>query len=173
MSNLVKFSDLLPSSYYFLVLKILSILSLVLTIFLPIFEIHYVGSGFDALLTYFSLSSTTKINQGSASSIPTTFGNLYAKVVFLVALGCVLIALVVVFVKQNQVSELFDILGLMFIFTFILNYLLIYEENGQFFTNIKLNMTFDIGFYLVVISFLFLLASSFFKFKVKNSSTIE
>ena len=169
MSTNIKLRNTL-SSYYFFILKIFSIFSLALTVFIPIFEIHYTGSEIDSVLTYYSLSSTTKFRQGTSSGIPTTFGSLYPEIVFLIALACIIIAIGAAFAKQNQVREFFDIIGLIAIFTLVLNYFIIYEENGQVFTNVKLNMTIDFGFYLIILSFIFLLCSTFFKFKVKESS---
>ena len=140
---------------------------MVSTVFIPIIEVNYSGSGLNVVLTFFSFNAALKINQGNSSSMPTNFSTSLLDILFLLAVIFIIVTLIMVSIEKNKLGAVANALAILFLLILFLNYFVVGSLNGQILSGITISITDGFEYYLILISMIFLLISSFTKFQVK------
>lgn len=168
MAELVKFNELSSTAIASLVLKIITIVCMVLTVFIPILKVDYSGLGIDAILTFFSFNASLDMKQGSSSGIPTHISTGLLDVFFLLVVLCIVVTITLVFMQKNRLGGVANTFGIVVLLILFLNYYTVNTLNGQTMSGITLTITDELGYFLIVLALIVLFISSFTKFKTKK-----
>jgi len=167
MVELLKIKDLTTVDAIPLTLRILPIILMPLTIFLPILSIHYTGTGVDGVLTLFSLRVSQDFKQGSSSDITSFYNSFFLDSVFLLLIIAILLTLLFMFIHKPRYAEVINACSLVFLSGLFIRYYLISELDRSTVSGISVHVTFGLGFFLIILTMILLFVSFFTTFDLK------
>jgi len=173
MVELVKFNDLAPTAILSLVMKVLTILCMCITIFIPILTVKYTGSGIDALMNIFSFNASLTFKQGTTAGIPTHFNSDLLNILFILVVLGISGSILFLLIQKNRHSAITNAFSILVLFILFLNYYIVNNLNGQNLSGFTINITDDIGFYLIIFALISLFVSSFSKFELKEDKSVS
>lgn len=169
MVELLKINDLTSNSIILLALRILPIIFMILTLFIPILTIDYSGNGINAVNTIFSFRDVLNIKQGTSSSIPIPFNTVYMDIFFILVFLALIVTILLLLMVRPRYAEVTQAFTLIFLSYLFVSYYLIYMLDGNMISEITLHVTIGNSFYLIVLSVIFLFISFFMKFDLSST----
>ena len=171
MVELVKFDNLAPTAILSLVLKVLTILCMSITIFIPILTVQYTGSGIDIVMNIFSFNASLIFKQGTTAGIPTHFSTGLLNLFFILVVLGIIISIIFLVIQKNRYGAITNTFSILVLFILFLNYYIVNNLTGQSLSGITITISDDIGFYLIIVALMLLFVSSFTKFDLKGKES--
>ncbi len=174
MAELVKFNELDSTAYISLVLKVLTLAFMALTIFIPIMKVDYTATGVEAILTIFSFNASLDLKQGTSSDIPSRISTGTLDIFFILVVIGIVITIILLFLQKNRLGAVANTFSIVVLLILFINFVVAGTLDGKTMSNglvsVTIHITNGLGYYLLLVALVFLLVSSFTKFKLKEVS---
>ena len=164
----IKVNDLERNAIASIVLKLLAIVCMVLTIFLPILTIDFKGSGVEATMTFYSFTIPIKMIQGYPSTLPSSISSGPLIIYFILIILGIILAIVSNFIRKDRLGGYANSFSVFVLFILFLNYYVANGLNNQTKSGVTLTVVIGIGYYFLIIALLSLFVSFFTKFDTKS-----
>ncbi|OLS22562.1 MAG: hypothetical protein HeimC3_30080 [Candidatus Heimdallarchaeota archaeon LC_3] len=130
-------------------MKVVRLILLILTAFIAIEKVTYTTSGLEAVLTFTPLSATAEVIIGNSGSLPSSINSSALTILFILPVLFIGLSFVFLFKDKTKVSALFHVIGLGFLFIYLVNFFTLNSYDGRVLSGITLNIAYDIGYYLL------------------------
>ena len=168
MTQVIKFNQLETTAIVSIVLKLLIIVFMVLTMFIPILTMDFTSSNFEAVMTFYSFNIPLKVTQGNSSDVPTHFTISSLNIFFILVILGIIVTLLLCFFDKNLLGGIANTFSIIVLGILFINYFVANSLNGKTMSGIALSVTTELGYYLLILAVLFLFISSFTKIKLKK-----